>query len=386
MKKIYIILFVPIMQSLYAMNYTRWKDYSQYLLKIKTIQLILQSKKISIPLVTMHEKTSGNQTIFLLLVYPEYDYDTCYYENKTNDTYNKFQSLLLDLPKYIDNCNPNKFCLVSCKYLKNNEDAADCLAMFMHQIKEHGSIITTYAFGESAHIVNLATRLYEKEFVKNKNFNLIDIMLHVQSPIYEYSWSLLDVKYEYNKNYSPTSFKHLYHFYTKSALPVALYRIFTYPDRKYRQINNEAYDASTSLPIKNIRILKEDEKNNLVNITAQELKSGIFVSKIISLFKESVKYKINFDLIAKVYTENKPHKETILMVNRFIDIQQGNIFLRYGDKMGQRYRFGSVSKEEVESVIVQEHNLSQNKLNHFIVAYNFESNKDLIRLWNEHKR
>lgn len=250
------------------------------------------------------------------------------------------------------------------------KDIAHVVAALHQQNSGITHRIVALAYGADAHTVNLATHLIPKA-------QAIDTLIYIQSPVYEWSWNIFRQRYEHNKQWSPHNFRRLYNFYTMADHP-ALNRI-TYPDRTYRQqavVKNE-YIYS---PVKNLRLLKANEQNILVDVARSDLDKPDFINHLAGLIKYMERWSVNFDFYGSALDESNAfalqHFELLekdlekmppswlnqqrpqpfrpaVTINNYVQLRKdGNLWIRYGENNDQEYivMHGPISKEIIQAL------------------------------------
>ncbi len=207
----------------------------------------------------------------------------------------------------------------------------DLLVFTLEGFNERNKIkFVIAAEGGSTHIVNKMSQMQRR--------TLLDTLIYFQSPIYELSWTLLG--YSYDESMAPKNFLHLYNLYTKGAPQMAAYvgaQTLKYPERKYRQ---QAHIENGTLitPVKNIRALKVDPSNQLVNFAIEDFFSEYAIDNYLNLFDQADWYQINFDLIAKIFAQEKAKPS--VAINRFVRLNGSNLEQIYGTSLfGAEYYY-----------------------------------------------
>lgn len=190
--------------------------------------------------------------------------------------------------------------------------------------------IVITAFGENAVAVNKALRLLASE-------KPVNLLIYLQSPIYEYSWDPLR-GYTNVPEETPKNFLKLINIYTKSEGPVSLAYKVVNPDRKYRATvgaKNELFRSN----VHNINAIKINQKGELQELTTADFATNLFVANMSWLLEQLKKYQLNFDLMAQLWNEEKKDREKkgAVFINRFVNLVDGELILKYGDGGSQQY-------------------------------------------------
>lgn len=189
--------------------------------------------------------------------------------------------------------------------------------------------IVAFGWGESCNIINQASHLIPVE-------RAIHTLIYFQSPIYEWYWSMYQ-KYAEDEKYKPVNFTKLYNLYTKATAPAR--NVVSYPDRKYRQ-QPVLLQNKVVMPVKNCLLFKYDSVGLLKDMAFNELYEIPFLTILPELLKQIDQFTLNFDLAAVVLNENPKRNAhvPIVFVNRWVELQNDLLWIKYGDKTGQAYQ------------------------------------------------
>ncbi len=340
----------------------QWKDFTTNLKKLvdqksKALATAIKNNQIDISLVQSVILGKSPKKLNIILLYQQNDENKDIYINRNNTAYQAFQRLgiqLRNLIKFPNNEVPDKIELISIGYEQINDDTVKALRelfSLLLDINTSSNYVKniTYAFGETAHLVNRISHFNNNLFKqkKTKKHSIIDTMIHIQSPIYEWYWSTIYRGYYQEKKWTPIGFRRLYNLYTKASIPTQ--NVIQYPDRKYRQqarkVNNRLI-----MPVKNIRAIKLSN-NTLYDVTIKDMNSAAFIDKVADTIEASEQYLANFDFLGNIYTDQNPKYKPVLIINRFITEIQNNILIQYGDSTGQQYKVAAnISEQELKNI------------------------------------
>lgn len=197
-----------------------------------------------------------------------------------------------------------------------------------------GPRIVILAYGENAPLVNQALRLVKKEYP-------INLLIYLQSPIYEYAWDPLR-GYTNVVEETPSNFFKLVNIYTKMESPVNLRYSPMYPDRKYRATVSLSGQTLKS-NVYNVNAVKINSQGQIEQLKTSDFASNLFVSNLAWLLEQIKTYQLNFDLMAQLWNEEKQNREKkgSVFINRFVDLVDGKLVIQYGDSYSQRYILNS---------------------------------------------
>lgn len=191
--------------------------------------------------------------------------------------------------------------------------------------------IVIIAYGENASLVNQALRAIDSE-------KPINMLVYLQSPIYEYMWDPLR-GYTNVPKQTPVNFLKLINIYTKAENPVSLQYLALYPDRKYRaQINVEGNKFQNK--VINVNAIKINKNGELEELPISDFATNLFMSNLAWLIEQLKTYQVNSDLMAQLWSEQKDRgqKKGSVFVNRFVNISaNGDLTIKYGDGQKQQY-------------------------------------------------
>lgn len=331
-------------------------------------------------IVVNKQEQSIAQKVSSYFVPQKIDYPMAAFENPATASYQAFQNFLINAGPLIP-LNPSQKAdlknkqLARIQYLRtqqfkaikklNTYDNAILVTFAVSNISQENDLVklinilnelyakknvdtrsVIIAYGESAASVNRISRKLEVP---------INLLLYVQSPIYEWKWDILKRAYVPDTVQTPINFVKLVNIYSKSENPV--FDIARFPDRKYRAQVNTDESAKSKFQVNytlenrvyNVRALKINAQGAIEDVNRADFTTPLFISKLPWLLQELNKFKLNIDLTAVMWSadKNKLDFQGGVFINRFIDMNpNGDLILRYGDDKSQQYAL--VNKKDLK--------------------------------------
>lgn len=183
------------------------------------------------------------------------------------------------------------------------------------------------AHGQSTDIVTRATQK-----IGNQK---IDTLLYFQAPIYEWEWNLglMSGSYKYHEQRAPRSFNHLYHLYSKYG-----WTSNQFPERKFKQ-QAKIENNQIQTPVKNVRAIKV-VNNTLNDFTDADFLQSSALKNYSTLIDQIDNYRVNFDLLAKVYDHDDVKSVPAVAINRFVMLKDNKLVAPYGSSLvGKEYLY-----------------------------------------------
>lgn len=275
---------------------------------------------------------SAEAKVFVLLIYSQSD-PLSQLEKYNSDSALAFEKLSEQIIQTIPNQASNSEIIFIPFKMHDKKQGLENVSILINKIYSiHGSKATfiTIAYQEACDIVNQVTHKI------NTN---IDTIIHIQSPIYE--WSLgLSGAITKNPQAAPIKFRRLYNIFYKSLL-----KQLKYLPHAYIQNN------SLITPVKNIRAIKSN--GNSTDMSLEDFYKSSFLIQIPSLIKQiETYYQINFDFMAQ-FNMQQPESLPIVFINRFIDRKLKKLFFTQSNNTLAYNLTNDLSDEVLEQISIQ---------------------------------